>query len=132
MRYFTLEEAESALPRLKKIIPAALEVKHKAQTRMDALAALEKIDEPDPVQLALERAQLEFLAQGLEEILQGIADIGALLKGLEPTLVDFPSRIDGKEIYLCWMYDEDHIEYYHALGEGVAGRKPLPNRLISH
>ena len=28
-------------------------------------------------------------------------------------LLDFPARIDGDEVYLCWKLGEDRIRFYH-------------------
>ncbi len=43
-------------------------------------------------------------------------------------LVDFPSLIDGKEVYLCWRTDEEEIRFYHGMDEGYSSRKPIPEK----
>ena len=63
--------------------------------------------------------------QSLNETLEGIHKLGCLFKGLEPCLVDFPFRREGREVYLCWELGENRIGFYHGLEEGYEGRKPL-------
>ena len=67
----------------------------------------------------------EKLAQGIQEIEQ----LGGVFKGLELGLVDFPARIEGEEVELCWQYGEKEIAYYHRRDEGFAGRRLLKQTL---
>ncbi|CUT08778.1 Uncharacterized conserved protein (DUF2203), partial [Candidatus Kryptonium thompsonii] len=51
---------------------------------------------------------------------------GVLVKGIEQGLIDFPHiRQNGQEVYLCWMYGESSINYWHTISEGFMGRKPI-------
>jgi hypothetical protein len=47
------------------------------------------------------------------------------LKDFERGLVDFPSVIGGREVFLCWEQGEEDIEYWHDLDSGYAGREHL-------
>jgi hypothetical protein len=51
-----------------------------------------------------------------------------VVKDLNVGLLDFPARIDGDEVYLCWKLGEDRIRFYHRQDEGFAGRKPIDPR----
>jgi hypothetical protein len=48
-----------------------------------------------------------------------------LIKDIDRGLLDFPSIIGGKEVFLCWEKDEEDIEYWHDLDTGFAGREPI-------
>src|SRR4051812_12858844 len=48
-----------------------------------------------------------------------------VVRDLERGLVDFPSVIDGCEVYLCWLLDEPAVTHWHAIESGFAGRRPL-------
>ena len=50
---------------------------------------------------------------------------GAIVKDLDTGLVDFPARLEGEEVLLCWQLGEEQIEHWHGLEEGFAGRKRL-------
>jgi len=40
-------------------------------------------------------------------------------------LVKFLAERDGREVYLCWRYDEPRVAHWHDLEAGFAGRQPL-------
>jgi len=48
-----------------------------------------------------------------------------VVRDLERGLVDFPSVIDGREVYLCWLLDEPSVGHWHGVEAGFAGRRPL-------
>jgi hypothetical protein len=67
--------------------------------------------------------------QTLEAGIKGILGMGVLVKDVESGLVDFLGRRTGREIYLCWRYGEDDIEYWHDLTAGYAGRQPIDEQV---
>jgi hypothetical protein len=128
MKYFTAEEADALIPELEKIFAAVAELAATAELKAAGLRRrLEKGDD-DPAAAMIERSQLQFLAQGINKWMQKIVELGALPKGVDPALVDFPARIDGREAYLCWKLGEKRVAHYHPVNEGFSTRKPLPRR----
>lgn len=126
MKYFTVEEAEALIPQLEQIYECALRIHTKADAKAREVRRLEARKSTPPSELALERAQLQFLVKNLNECLESVVNMGALPKGLEPALVDFPYRLDGREVYLCWKMGETRLAYYHDLESGYGGRQALP------
>ncbi len=126
MRYFTLKEAEALIPELEKIFETLIDINAKAEAKNVQIQKLIANKTRDEAGLAIEKAQLEFLTNGMNEWLQKILDIGAMPKGLDPALVDFPYRLKGREVYLCWKLGDKKITHYPGLDESFAGRKPLP------
>ncbi len=47
------------------------------------------------------------------------------IKDLDRGLIDFPSLIGGREVFLCWEHDDEDIEFWHDLDSGYAGRERL-------
>ena len=131
MKYFTREEAEALIPELERIFEAVAELS--AQAEVKALSVRKRRDEgdADPAASAIERSQLQFLAQGINDWMQKIVELGALPKGVAPALVDFPGRIDGTDVYLCWLLGEKTLTFYHGMDEGFSNRKPIPKRRAS-
>jgi len=39
--------------------------------------------------------------------------------------LDFSALKNGREVYLCWQYGEDDIQYWHEVEAGFAGRQPI-------
>ncbi|MBI4374984.1 MAG: DUF2203 domain-containing protein [Elusimicrobia bacterium] len=127
MKYFEVDEAQALIPKLEEIFRTVLEIAPRAQDKSDVVKRLE--DGNSPTDLAIEKAQLEFLIGEINEWLQRIVELGALPKGLEPPLVDFPARLGGREVYLCWRLGEKEITHYHGTDEGFSERKKLPREL---
>lgn len=128
MRYFTVEEAEAAIPVCEEIFSHAIRLRDEAEQKAIRLREIETGESPDPGEAALLRSQLQFLVNGVNEWLRKIVEFGAMPKGLEPGLVDFPYRHEGREVYLCWTRGEKKITHYHGLEEGFQGRKPLKGK----
>jgi hypothetical protein len=127
VKHFTIAEAEALIPELEKIFEAVAELAAKAELKAEALRRLEE-DGTDPAAAAIERSQIQFIAQAINESLQKIVELGALPKGINPALVDFPSRLEGREVLLCWRLGDKKLTHYHGEDEGFANRRPLPRR----
>ena len=127
MKRFTKEEAEALIPELEKIFETVADIAARAELKAMGLRKLEDAGN-DPAAVAIERSQLQFLAQGINDWLQRIVELGALPKGVEPALVDFPAVIEGREAYLCWKLGDKKLTHWHGVDEGFSGRKPLPKR----
>lgn len=61
----------------------------------------------------------------LRAVLREFSSREIQVKDLERGLVDFPSMMGGREVFLCWEESETDIEYWHDLDSGYAGRSPL-------
>ena len=48
-----------------------------------------------------------------------------MIKDVERGLVDFPSILAGREVFLCWERGEDDVEHWHDLDSGYAGREQI-------
>lgn len=117
-RYFTLDEASALLPEARRRIE---EVAALSGELRELLVALQKgADEPlggIPEAKALEAR----VHEGLEWFEQQ----GVQVKGIAPALLDFPARVGGDEVLLCWLQGEDGIGWYHRPEAGFLGRAPL-------
>jgi len=130
-KYFNRQEAERLLP----ILEPQLEDARRQKQKMDALQedltkAASRImllggSFPPYADLARQRVESDQAGRQLQETVDKIQESGCLVKDLDLGLVDFPSLLEGKEIYLCWKLGEERIGYWHSIEEGFAGRKPL-------
>lgn len=128
---FTLAEAQALLPVLRSLLTAAVEAHNKAaQLDADMQRTITRIlllggVQLDPVAMAGRRAEKENLLQRLKDALSEMDAAGVQIKDLERGLLDFPCRLDGKTVLLCWQLGEETIGYWHGANEGFAGRKPI-------
>ncbi|HEY1965021.1 MAG TPA: DUF2203 domain-containing protein, partial [Acidobacteriaceae bacterium] len=74
------------------------------------------------------RTETEALVERAKEALAEIDSIGVQVKDLDTGLLDFPCRVDGELVLLCWRRGESRIEYWHTLEAGFRGRQPLDER----
>ena len=61
----------------------------------------------------------------MQDILAEFQGRQIIIKDLARGLLDFPSIIGGKEVFLCWESDEEDIEFWHDLESGFGGREKL-------
>ena len=116
-KYFTPAEARRTLPLVKKIVKDILDTSREMRLLAEELNGKVESD-PD----------IQKLGADIESFLSELEEIGCFFKDWNFTmgLVDFPSVIDNREVFLCWKSDEDDIRFYHNVQEGYAGRKPIP------
>jgi hypothetical protein len=61
----------------------------------------------------------------LDALVHRILDTGAQIKDINTGLLDFSALKDGREVYLCWKYEEGDIAFWHEVDDGFAGRQPI-------
>jgi hypothetical protein len=137
-RYFTLDEAQALVPRVRALLGRALQLHghlRAAVTRLSAagheidwatLRGDEQLDEhaDERAEQALERARMIY--RTLRETVAEIEGLGAEVKGVVDGLVDFHSWCDGEhEVVLCWKLGEPEIGFFHGVDDGFSGRRPV-------
>ncbi len=75
------------------------------------------------------KAQREKAIQTAKDTVSEINAIGVQVKDLDIGLLDFPCRVDGEIVLLCWKMGEPTISHYHGTEEGYAGRRPIDDRM---
>ncbi len=133
-KLFSLTEAERLRVQLEPILIEAMETRRKMEEFEQELSALaERIQRSGGLQVAYEKAartrmERNRLEEEIQSALERIHSTGCVVKDLEMGLLDFPSRINDEEVYLCWRLGEDRIRFYHRQDEGFDGRKPIDPR----
>lgn len=76
--------------------------------------------------------EANVLQEEINEYMRELERLGCFYKdwNFEIGLVDFPAKLNGLEVLLCWKSDEKNIRWYHPLDEGYAGRKLIPENLL--
>ena len=129
-KYFTLEEANSLVPWLNsafvsirelmymieqmnpRILDKSLHIKSNGNSSTESSLA----------ELNQKKSQLE---KQIEEIVNSIFRKGIHVKRIEDGLVDFPAISANREIYLCWIFGESRVEFWHEKDAGFSGRQPV-------
>lgn len=71
------------------------------------------------------QTELAGLAGAAVACVEKLEKLGAVVKDLDLGLLDFPARRAGEPVLLCWQVGEPGVSYWHTLGEGFAGRRPI-------
>lgn len=121
-KLFTPAEAEKTLPLVRKIVTDILNEGYRLREAITVSAYEDPKDDPEV------NGHLAIISDYLAEL----DEIGCFFKDWDFSmgLVDFPSVIDGEEVFLCWRSDEPEIAYYHRIEEGFAGRALIPREYI--
>jgi hypothetical protein len=121
-KYFTPEEARRTLPLVRQIVKDILNTTREMRLIAEEISG--KV-ENDP--------RLQKMAENVSHYLGELEEIGCFYKDANFTvgLVDFPSIINDKEVFLCWRSDEEDILFYHDINTGFAGRRPIPPEYFS-
>ena len=121
--YFTLEEANIVLQAIRPLMDEVQTIHQEIIARKPEIWPAIRRSAGNGGNPALSKLAQSF--DRLDELLHQIQATGALVKDIDTGLVDFPALRAGQEVYLCWKYGEEKIEYWHEIEAGFAGRQSI-------
>jgi len=127
-RIFTLAEANAMVPIFTEMMAEINSLKTSVVMVMESKSEVSKSNghiHHDSPESHHDMELVSVAAGRITELVDQINRSGAELKDLDMGLVDFPHQREGRIVYLCWMYGEEEIGFWHELDSGAAGRKPL-------
>jgi hypothetical protein len=129
-RYFTVGEANATLPYLRAILRDVTALARELRERHERLARLRPgerggLSGAHQEEMLQARGDLERGQERMQEYEAELKQIGVELKDYFTGLIDFPSLMDGREVYLCWRLDEPDVGHWHELEAGFLGRRKL-------
>lgn len=116
------------LPRLNPVLKRIIEVARTVRGQQALVAAAARGVSADGHALADPFEKKDAMAElkgTLEEALGLVQSWGIEIKDPERGLVDFYAERNGQIVYLCFLYGEDDLRWWHTLEGGFAGRQPL-------
>jgi hypothetical protein len=120
-RYFTLKEANAAVAIIRPILGEMLEIRQRIiDLQPEVWPVIEKAI-GNGGNLAASQATREF--ERINQLAHEIQSLGGILKDLNEGLVDFLALREGREVYLCWRYDEPRVAFWHEIEGGFASRQ---------
>ena len=134
MPYFTLDEANATLPYVRSIVTdvvGAYEEWRECVARYEVMAAKSRSDEGETDEQVTLRTEVDRIARRIGGYLSELETVGCTFKGFDDGIVDFLSKQDGRDIFLCWKLGEQEITHWHELDSGFAGRQLLTAEFVS-
>ena len=129
-RHYTREEAEATLPWVREAIDAMrtatlelLDARTKLSALLEAIRSNGGSTHDEEVHDL--RSRVAKSTEELREPLEEFEERGIIIRDLQRGLIDFPALRDGREVYLCWLYGEERIDFWHEVDTGFAGRQSL-------
>jgi hypothetical protein len=136
-RTFTLDESQMLLPILESLLRQAINGKK----------LIEDVDNEfqetahrvflnggmllNVVHLAQRKAERARAIRRVKDALAEIDSTGVQVKDIDIGLLDFPCRVEGEILLLCWKLGESTITHWHGTDEGFASRKPIDQRIAN-
>jgi len=130
-RLFTPDQVDALIPQLSAVVGTAMERAREAAALQRHLQEEQKRIQSSGGGLVDRREwkaraeRLDGLGIEVREALREIQEMGGVVKDLGIGLVDFPGKVGGETVNLCWKHGEDAVRFWHGLDEGYAQRKPL-------
>lgn len=120
---FSLCEANRSLTLVRRIVADIVREYRQLRDLHDACRALEARGKCSEAEGA--RQKYASITDHLSELKEELERIGCELKDYRIGLVDFPARLEGRDVYFCWKLGEDKVDHWHEVTAGYAGRQPL-------
>lgn len=122
-KHYTIEEARALLPQLRQWLAELSRSRHKVSQLDQRLSQI--VNGGCDAGGNIVNDWIRHLAS-IKRVLDHFKTREIQIKDLDRGLVDFPSVLAGREVFLCWEQDEEDIEFWHDLDTGYAGRERLP------
>jgi hypothetical protein len=129
-KLFTAAEANAMLPLVRAIvndIVSRAKNLRERKDRIDRIRTSKATASGDIYAAEISQAEqeLEREQNQLLECQAELTELGIELKDYFTGLIDFPSRMDDRIVYLCWRLGEPSVAHWHELNAGFAGRQKL-------
>ncbi len=122
-RFFTPQEANETLGAVRPIMDEILLIRADLLVRQPELWPSIQRSVGNGGSARLSKLYVDF--ERLDKLVHRLQDLGVLVKDLNTGLVDFPALHNDHEVYLCWKYDEERVEFWHEIEDGFAGRQVI-------
>lgn len=120
-KYYTPKEANEALSVVQPLIEEMMKIGDKIREHQPELWTLVEKSAGNGGNPTLSKLLTDF--DHLDALLHQVQDMGIEVKDLTVGLIDFVALHDGREVYLCWKYGEDSIQFWHEIEAGFQGRQ---------
>ena len=129
-KLFTVDEANATLPLVRAIAKDLASLAREVIERRERLSLLTGGRESSGDDLYREELtqieeELEKDSLRLQDYVDELRQLGVEPKNALEGLVDFPSQMDDRVVYLCWKLGEPEVLHWHELNTGFAGRQSL-------
>lgn len=120
-KYYTSKEANALLEIVRPMVGELVRIGDRVREHQPELWTMVEKSAGNGGNPALSKMLPDF--DRLDDILHRLQDMAIEVRDISIGLIDFPAVKDGREICLCWKYNEDSIQFWHETEAGFAGRQ---------
>jgi len=126
-KYFTVEEANNTLVLVNPIVKDIILKRKKMISLKKAIRDMRMSDKKKYYTLKIQESTdlLKNISREITYHLEELEMVGCYLKDFETGIIDFPSIMKGRVVFLCWMYGEPKVQNWHELTLGFEGRQEI-------
>ena len=122
-KYYTPKEANHQLDVVRPMVAELMTISDRIRAHQPEIWSVVEKSAGNGGNPTLSKMLPDF--DRLDLVLHQLQDMGIEVKDLTTGLIDFLALKDGREVYLCWKYNEGTIQYWHEIEAGFAGRQPI-------
>lgn len=123
--YYTLDDAIELLPAVRDVVEKVQQIWLTAGAERRAFQAIQT-SRKTPIEISLVHQSLVAALWDVQPLVAWLQSKDIVLRDPSTGLIDFPSQIEGEDVFLCWRLGEDEICYWHGTDEGFENRKRIP------
>jgi hypothetical protein len=129
-----MEEANQMTPKLNHRfftmmqLDSAIRARYRRLQRNKLAPATGDFDMDPPGASSHDRRDLQQLRALVDTLNEQLADLraqGVIVKSIERGRVEWPTRIEGEDAFLCWKFGEQAVEHWRNSDERFTERRPL-------
>jgi hypothetical protein len=130
-RSFSVESATAILPQILLLLEHVRQARRAKRKSEADLAAYKKRLTlsggafPNQNRLAAYTDQVKSSYVMMKAALDQISDQGVELRDVDQGILDFPARMAGEAIYLCYQLGEHTVSHWRKVGEPYSQRRTL-------
>jgi len=125
MIYFSLQEANELLPKIKSSVERIVQLRDEIELLDNTQIEFDKKSIENMIlEIELNKS---FHEKNLEmySIIGSLIKQGCIIKTLTTMEIDLYSRLNNKEIAFCWRPQDEKILFWHSLTENCEKRQPI-------
>ena len=120
---YSVSEANALLPYIRTLVASMLEAREAILSLQPELWSV--------IQAAVfnggskSASDVTHYILTIQDAIRKLQSLNIVVKDVNTGLIDFPAERDGQLIYLCWLYDEPSVQFWHDIDSGFAGRQRI-------
>lgn len=122
-KYYTPSEANEMLIVVRPMVGELMGIAERIRAHQPELWELAEKAAGNGGSAALSKLLPDF--DRFHTLMHHLNDLGVEIKDVTIGLIDFRAMHEGRDVYLCWKYNEGRIQFWHEIEAGFQGRRVI-------